>query len=354
MKKLLAILLTATLAYGLVACAAQPAASAPATPAPAEAADAGGEIGSHEWRLESTTNPGTALWEGVEHFVHAVEEKSEGKIIITPYYSSELGNVYEGCQSVMDGDIDFGAVSCEALATYWPSFDIMNCLFLFTDYQQAYDILDGEIGAALWAQMDADGIHALSNKTCFNGCSFRTISANKEIRTPDDLKGVKLRIMENPTLLAGWKATGANATPVAFTELYTALQQGTVDAQENAYDTTYSGKFYEINKYIINTNHSLQPSMLSVNLDLWNSLTDAERALIEEAATEAAEYQREVNEELTEKFKAEMEAAGVTFVDLTNEELKAFQDTQLDVYKSIADQYGDIALNFFDAVGVSF
>ena len=155
------------------------------------------------------------------------------------------------------------------------------------------------------------------------------------------MKGLKVRTMENDIHMQIWKDLGANPTPMAFGEVYTALQQKTIDAQENPYILIYGMKFYEVNKYIMESGHLFSPHMFIINKELYDGMSEEDRAIIDEAAAAATEFQRAKAIELEQEYKQALADAGTTIVELTEDERQAFIDATIGVDEMIKEKVGN-------------
>jgi tripartite ATP-independent transporter DctP family solute receptor len=214
-------------------------------------------------------------------------------------------------------------------------FTILDFPFLFKDKEAAYKALDGELGQTLNELLpEKQGIRNL----VFMENGLRHITNNrKPIKTPEDLKGIKIRTMENPVHQAMFKLLGANPTPLSFSELYTALQQGTVDAQENPLPIMYSSKFYEVQKFCSLTGHVYAPSTLLISETFWQSLSDEERAIIREATIIYRDNQRRVNNAEEERLVEELGKTNIIAVnELTAEEKAAFMNAVAPLFDQLA------------------
>lgn len=250
-----------------------------------------------------------------------LREKTGGRIGLEIFPASQLGGERELIENIQLGNADLVFVSSAPLASFNAQFFAFDIPFLFKDRPQAYAVLDGPIGQELLASLDSVGIKGLAYWE--NG--FRQLTnSKKEIRTPEELAGMKMRTMENEVHIAAWRAEGANPAPLAFNELFTALQQGTFDAQEGPINLFYDMKFNEVQKYISKTNHIYSPWPLLANPDKLAGLSAEDRAIFDVAVKNATAYQRELAKEADEKAEAAM--TEVTITTLTPEELQAFKD----------------------------
>lgn len=279
----------------------------------------------------------SSLEEGADTFAQLCEEYSEGKITVDVFPDNILGDdklVVEGAQI---GDIDIAISSTSPLAVMYNDYYLFDAPYLFLSEDEVYNVgFDGEAG-----QKVADGVESIGLKNLAmweNG--FRDLTNDSvAVHTPEQLKGMKIRTMENSIHLAAWKALGANPTPMAFTEVFTALQQGTVDGEENPIGLIESNKFYEVQEYITLTEHVYTPYCVLMNLEKWDSLTEEQQDVIERAMEEATRVQIQASQDFEEEAVRLMEESGCTVIELTEEEKKEFQDVIIEagVYELAKD-----------------
>ncbi|MFV0333506.1 MAG: DctP family TRAP transporter solute-binding subunit [Tropicimonas sp.] len=259
---------------------------------------------------------------GVE-FKRLIEEATGGDITIKHFPDNQLGDDRVVVESTIFGDIDIGVSSTSPMATLFPDFYLFDAPFLFLTPEQTYAALDGEVGQKILASVESKGLKGLA----FWENGFRNFTDNdKAVALPEDLAGMKVRTMENEVHLAAWRAFGANPTPMAFTELFTALQQGTVDAQENPLGIIAGNGFQEVQNHVSLTQHVYTPYVVFMNLEKYNSLSDEQRAALDEVMKQATAYQRNRSQELEAEILASFADQGVTVVELTPEQKKAWQD----------------------------
>ncbi len=174
---------------------------------------------------------------------------------------------------------------------------------------------------------------------------MRTVSGssrtrNMKSKSPADLKGLKIRTMENTLHLAAWRTLGANPTPMPFSELFTAMQQGVIDGQENPIPTIYLNKFYEVQKYLTLTGHIWGPHILLINKKYFDAMPPADQKVFQDAAKDAAIWQRATNRKMNSDYVDELRKVGMVVTVLTREQQKAFQDTVAPVYIQFEDKIG--------------
>lgn len=283
-------------------------------------------------RLKLSINTNQSQVDMAEAMQERIKELSDGKMEIDVYGDGQLGGDREVAETVQYGNIDMCIVSTTPVAAFYPDLNVFDAPFLFKDSAQAQEILDGEIGQEIAAGMEDIGFKVLG----FPENGFRQLStAAKEVHSPSDLKGLKVRVMESEVHIETWKALGASPTPMAFSELFTALQQKTVDGQDNPFVTDRDNRFYEVQKYIIETNHVYTPYLLLMSKDSYDKLTDEEKEIIEEAGAYGVSVQREKTAEYDKDAVQEMQEKGVTLISLTDEEKQQFRDAVSDIYSLV-------------------
>jgi len=212
------------------------------------------------------------------------------------------------------------------------NWSVLDLPYLFKNAEQAYEVLDGEVGQKLLAGFEGSGIKALG----FWENGFRDLTNNtKEIATPDDLSGMKIRTMENNVHMATYRALGAMPSALPWGEIFSALQQKTVDGQENPLAIILTAKVYEVQKYISMIDLFYSPCVLMVNEDIYNGLTDEQRDAFDRAAEGGKEAERRISQELASTARASMEAEGIVFTDVD-------QSVWVEATKSV---YEDSSLN---------
>ena len=272
-------------------------------------------------------------------FKRVVEEKSNGELKVEIYPNQQMGGDREVTEAAQIGNVAMGHSSCSPVAGFAREFFIMDAPFMFNTRDEVYAALDGEPGKALLKCLEKINLKGLG----FTENGFRNLTANKRITTPDDLKGIKIRVMENKVQMLTWSSLGANPTPIAFGELFTSLQQGTVDAQENPFELIYTNKFFEVQKYVVTTNHIYSPMPVFMNLEFYDDLSDAHKRIVEEAAREMITLQRTVAKDNEDKAVAAIKDK-VEIVTLSPEQKKLFQDRMGPVYAEVRSQVKNDAL----------
>lgn len=272
-----------------------------------------------------------------EAFKPYVEEASEGRIKVELYPNGQLGGDRQAIEAVQLGTVHMTIPAAAVLSGFEPKFQVFDLPFVFKSKEAAYKALDGELGDRLSSLLIPLGMRNLA----FAENGFRHVSNNKgPITKPEDLAGFKIRTMENPVHMATFKALGANPTPISFGELYTALQQKVVDAQENPIPLVYTSKFYEVQKYYSLTGHVYAATVVLVNDAFFASLPEDLQDILVEGAVRYRTYQRELSQKQDEEMIAKLREAGMEVNELTEEQKRAFIEKTLPVYDQFADEIG--------------
>jgi len=309
----------------LIACAAAPAAFAQDMP----------EMSLKFGHPYNETHP---LAQGAQKFADIIKEKSGGKIDIAVFPNSTIGSSRDLVEAMQIGAVDFALVPTTNVASFYEPLDIFYLPFLFRDKEHAYAVADGPVGQKLYEDMlDKIGIRTLA----MYESGFRTITTrDTKVEMPDDMKGIKFRVVNNPLNVATFKALGANPTPMALSEVFTALQQGTVDGQDNPVGNVKAFGFDKVQKNITLSHHQWAGIMFLANNGMWEKLPDNVKELFAETALETQEWERKALNDQEGEFLAEMEAGGMTVTRLTPEQSKAFQDAMEPVWTEYRGKLG--------------
>ena len=301
----------------------------------------GGETKPIELRF-ANTQAQTGNWAiASETFKKEIEEKSNGRYIISVYYSDQLsgGDLVKGWEQVMTGEVDLDFRSIMNATSFEPRLLVMTMPWLFTSYDDVDRIIfNGEGGKAMAELLEAKGAHVLA----FGENGFRQLTNNKRpVHTPEDMKNLKIRIPPNNLYISLFKKLGADPVNMSFSEVYTALQQNTVDGEENPWGTIKSANIQEVQKYCTVWNYSYDATALSISKKLWDTLNDADKAMFEEAAKKACQAEIDLSRASDADIRAEFEAGGMEINDLTADEIKAFQEICKPLYEEFREQIGD-------------
>lgn len=257
-------------------------------------------------RLSHNAAPGNPKAEASLKFAELVEQKTEGRVKVEVGGSAQFGDDVESLTNMRLGTLAFSANSQGTTSNVVPEFGVIGLPFLFRDLEHAYSVVDGEIGDKLNEYSQQKGLVLLA--LWDNG--IRHVSNNKHpIQTPADLSGLKLRTPPDPMTLDIFRALGANPGPLAFSELYIALQQGVFDGQENPLMNIYSSKLHEVQKFISLTGHKYETTPFFASRMVWNQLSTADQEAVKQAAVEAGKINRwmslQADTELLETLRAQ-------------------------------------------------
>ncbi|BEP61889.1 TRAP transporter substrate-binding protein [Variovorax sp. V213] len=252
--------------------------------------------------------PGNPRHEAAVKFAETVKAKTNGRIDIQVAHSAQLGDDAAMITALRSGTLDMSANSQGAMANVVPEYAALGLPFLFTDIQKAWQLLDGPIGEELARRTAAKGMVVLGYWD--NG--IRHVSNSKRpIKTPADIKGLKIRTPPDSMTMDIMQALGADAQQIKFSELYVALQQGVVDGQENPLTNIASAKLYEVQKYLSLTGHKYEANPFVMGKRSWEKLSAADQKIFMEAAAEATQVQRKLSKDADDKLATELKAKGV-------------------------------------------
>jgi tripartite ATP-independent transporter DctP family solute receptor len=237
------------------------------------------------------------------------KEISGGELTIEIYPSGQLGSEQQCVELLQIGSLAITKVSAAVMESFTEEFKVLGLPYIFRSKEHAFKVLDGEIGKELLRSMEPYLIRGL----CFYDAGSRSFyTIDRPINTPDDLKGLKIRVMKSITAMEMVKAQGGSPTPISWGELYTALQSGVVDGAENNPPSFYTSHHYEVCKYYSLNEHTMVPDVLIVSLKVWDKLTDQEKAWLQQAADESVPVERKLWEESEKKSLQLVQEAGVT------------------------------------------
>jgi len=283
-------------------------------------------------------NEAHPLARGAQMFSDLVAERSEGKIRVDVYPNSTIGSSRDLVESMQIGAVDFALVPTTNVASFYAPLDIFYLPFLFRDSEHAYAVADGSIGQGLYDDMRQKiGIRTLA----MYESGFRTITTRRtRIEEPSDMAGIKFRVVNNPLNVDTFKALGAIPTPVALSEVFTALQQGTVDGQDNPIGNVKAFGYDKVQDFITLSRHQWAGIMFLANERMWEAQPEHVQDLFQQAAKESEAWEREALNDEEAQYLAEMEEAGMTVTRLTPEQSQAFQDEMHGIWDDYRSKLG--------------
>ncbi len=249
---------------------------------------------------------------GIDVFAREVEKRTAGRYKIQTFYSGSLGGERESIEAVQLGTQELTFTSTGPVPNFVPEARILDIPFLFRDKAHARQVLDGQIGQDMLVKFEPKGFKALAWGE--NGVRHMT-NSKRAVNAPDDLKGLKMRTMENPVHIAAYKGFGIVPTPMAFPEVFTALQQGTVDGQENPLSVIMAAKFDQVQKHLSLTGHVYSPAIFLMGKAAFDKLSAADKTAFLESAKEAAKANRARVDEDDSKGVAELRSKGMSIVE---------------------------------------
>jgi len=248
----------------------------------------------------------------IDVFAKEVEKRTGGRYKIQTFYNGALGGERESIEAVQLGTQELTFTSTGPVPNFVPETKILDVPFLFRDKAHARAVLDGPIGQEMLTKFDSKGLKGLA--WAENGFRHMT-NSKRDVKTPEDLKGLKMRTMENPVHIAAYKGFGIITTPMAFPEVFTALQQGTVDGQENPLSVIISAKFDQVQKHLTLTGHVYSPCIFLMNKASFDKLSPADQQAFIEAAKEGTKANRARVDEDDARGVADLRAKGMTVID---------------------------------------
>lgn len=287
-------------------------------------------------RLAHVVNEQDGFHIAATKFEELVEERTDGKVNIEIFPNASLGDERTLLEGMQIGTVDMGVITNGPVANFVEEMAVFELPFLFPSPEAAYEVLDGPIGQELLDKLADVNLKGLA----YAERGFRNLTnSERAVNSPEDLDGLRIRVMENPVYTDTFRELGANAIPMAWTEALTAMQQGTIDGQENPVNVIHSFKLDETQNYMTLSRHTYAPAIFVMGMPAWNQLPEAAQAVLEEAAQEAAEHERQVNADMEAEQLAALREAGMEINDTPN--MEAFQAAVAPVYEKYGEQFGD-------------
>lgn len=265
-----------------------------------------------------------------EVFKPMIEEKTGGAVTVDIYPNNQLGNEEAFTEGVRNGTIEMGVFGT-TLSASAPKIGVIDLPFIFRDYEHAKKVLDGEVGDEIGEEFRSLGIEPLR----YSANGFRVVSSSKPIYSMDDFKGLRLRMPNAPVYIKTGEALGASIQPLSMSEVFTALESGVVDAQENPYATLKASGWYEVQDYVLESYHLFSTALLGINVDFWAGLSDELKEIIMEAANEYAEYEWQLLTEQDEEIKQYLIDQGLE-ITVPDED---FKKAMADAVQPVHDEY---------------
>ncbi|MGH1464822.1 MAG: DctP family TRAP transporter solute-binding subunit [Cognatishimia sp.] len=287
--------------------------------------------------------PETHSWhQAATGFAADVAAQTEGRVTVEVFPSGQLGSESEVIEGLQFGSVQAGIIGSGSFQSIEPKMGIIEMPYAWASREQAFAALDGDLGNALEDLIAPKGLVILA----WWETGFRNITNNvRPIASPADLDGLKIRVTPDKVRLATFEGLGAEPAPLSFGELYSALQQGVFDAQENPLSIIYSASFFEVQKYVSLTGHIWGAASLTVSQSTWDKLSTEDQAIVQKVAQTWAEKQREMVAAADADLVAQLEASGMEFNDVDK---SAFIEAVAPIWETQADVYGPKLLSILD------
>jgi len=285
--------------------------------------------------------------QGAIAFKEYVEEKTNKEITIELYPAGQLGKSSEDVQQgVMLRNIDIG-ISSTPIVLLNPIQKIFDLPFVFATREEAWAVLDGETGQLVAEKLEKSGLKSLA----YWEDGFRQVTNNvKPIQGPDDFKGLKIRVPYSPQRIETFNNLGSRPTAMPFSEVFSALEQGVIDGQENPLTVIWNSSLYDVQKFITVTNHVYSPANLLINLSVWNSLSEDQKGIISEAALIGQKVNRDLNAEGDESLLAELQKKGMVVNYLSKEDVEKIKVLVKPVWDAFVKDEGEEAKTLLEKV----
>jgi len=305
-----------------------------ATAAPADAA----EFSSRNIRISVGITEDHPQAVALRRFAERLAELSDGKMKAKVFPNAALGNDSKSTEGLRAGTLEMNSTSTSPLGQLVRELGVFDFPFLFNSEQEADAVLDGPVGASFEPKFAEKGLVLL----CWMENGFRNLTNSvRPVTKAEDLKGIKLRVMQNSIFLDAFSKLGTNPVAMAFSEVYPALESGAIDAQENPNVTVLTSKMYEVQKHLAQTRHVYTPFVTLVSQKFWNRLSDDEKKVMTQACAEARDYQRQLTREADVKAVEELKAKGMQVTEISAEERAKMREVTQPTVDKYSQEIGD-------------
>lgn len=296
------------------------------------------EFQTRNIRVSNGLNADHPVGDGVKAFNECLQDKSDGKMKLTAYWSGSLGDDIQATQALRSGTQEAVITSSSPLVGLVPALGAFDLPFLFANEQEADAIVDGDFGRFMDEKLLEQGLVNLAYWE--NG--FRQLTNSKRPVTKwEDFEGMKIRVMQNNIFLDTFDNLGANPTPMAFSEVFSALETGAIDAQENPFVTIDTSKFYEVQKYVSVTNHAYTPFLVLFSKQIFDKYSEQEQAAVRECAIVGRDEQRKSIRQLSNESLDVIKNAGIEVNTLTPEEQERMREKSQPIYEKHKADIGE-------------
>lgn len=293
-------------------------------------------------RLGAATPKDHPMMQGVATMTQCTAAKTGGKMKIQGFSDGVLGNDAQMVAAARTGTLDLVNSSSSPLAGITPELGVLDLPFLLNNAKEADALFDGKVGDWFNAKMPAVG---LVNLTWWENGFRHSTNSKRPITKLEDFNGIKMRVMQNKIYIDSFNALGANAVPLAFTEVYSALETKAVDGQENPYLNIQNMKFYEVQKYLTLTKHSYSTNMLLASKRVWDTLSPQEQAVLKECAVQSRDAVRKANRDKEDASLAYLKTQGMQVNEISASEMARIREKTMPIYETAAKTIGTEAMN---------
>lgn len=310
---------------------------------PAIDGDKVGDHGSHTIRMGIGLAESSPQYLSSQYFADILAERSDGRLTVNVFPNSQLGDDVQMMEMMQTGTLDMSYPSSSPATTYVPELAAFDLPFLLPNREAAIAVMNSDVAQGMLDDFDGTGIKALA----FSENGYRQLSNSvRPVETPEDVAGLDMggltiRTMENPVHLSIWETLGANPTPMAFGELFSAMEQGVVDGQENPWSTILTSNFYEVQEYGSETRHVYTPFILMMSERTWDRLDPEYQDLVQEAARKSAAYEIQLATEYDDWARNQLDERGMQITRLNDDQIAAFQEAVQPVYDEWAPEIGE-------------
>lgn len=296
------------------------------------------DLGEHRIRVGIGLAENSPQGRSVQYFGDILDERTEGRLEVQLFPDSQVGDDNEMMDALQTGTLEMTYPSTSPAATIVPELAVFDLPYLFPSPETADAVLDGEIGQELLDEFEGTGIRPLVYAE--NGYRQLT-NSQRAVENPDDVSGLQLRTMENEVQVDIWNTLGANPTSMAFGEVFSAMEQGVIDGQENPWSTILTSNFYEVQDYGSETQHVYTPFIFMISQGFWDNLHPQYQEVIEEAAEQTRDYQRTISREYDQWSKEQLAERGMEVSELSEAQLEEFAEATEPVYESWGPRIGE-------------
>lgn len=274
---------------------------------------------------------------GDKEMARIVEEKTNGRIKIEVYAGGQLGDEKSVIEAIQMGGLDFARVNAQPLSDFAKTLRVLSLPYLFENEDHLWKVLNGPIGEEILDTLEDSDMIGL---TYYDSGTRNFYNSKREVKTPADMKGLKIRVQQSELMVGLVEALGASATPMPYGEVYSAIQTGVIHGAENNWPSYDSSSHYEVAKYFTLDQHTMTPEVVIASKATWDKLSDEDKAIIKEAARASQDVQRKAWKEYEEKSIAKVKANGNIITEV--EDFKPWQDAVAPLYEKFGADYKDL------------